>query len=73
MNKSYRVKGLDCQNCANKLADKLAKIDGVNKVSIEFFYEKMHLDFVDDKKDYVLSEVKRICAVNEPDMKILGL
>ncbi len=71
MTKAYKLKDLDCAACAAKLESHLAKIDGVNKVSVIF--QKMIIDFDDNKKDAVLFQVKSVTAKIEPEVKILGL
>ena len=40
MTKAYKLKDLDCAACAAKLESHLAKIDGVNKVSVNFIFQK---------------------------------
>lgn len=73
MNKAYRLKDLDCAACAAKLESHLAKIDGVNSVSVNFMYQKLLVDFQDDKKEAVLAEIKRVTAKVEPEVQIIGL
>ncbi len=73
MTKAYKLKDLDCAACAAKLESHLAKIDGVNKVSVNFIFQKMIIDFDDNNKDAVLSQVKSVTAKIEPEVKILGL
>ena len=36
MKRSYRLEGLDCANCAAKLERELAKIEGVDSVTVNF-------------------------------------
>ena len=45
-----KIKGLDCANCANELERAIEKIDGVDKVNINFITEKMELEY-DDKNE----------------------
>lgn len=73
MNKVYRLKDLDCAACAAKLEQHLAKIDGVNSVSVNFIYQKLMVDFDEAKKDEVLANIKSVTANVEPEVKILGL
>lgn len=37
----YTITGLDCPNCAAKLAANMEKIDGINAVKINFLTEKL--------------------------------
>ena len=36
MKQSFRLKGLDCANCAAKLERALAKLEGVERASVNF-------------------------------------
>ncbi len=73
MNKAFRLKDLDCAACAAKLESHLAKINGVNSVSVNFMYQKLLVDFDEARKDEILAEIKRVTNQIEPEVKILGL
>jgi Cd2+/Zn2+-exporting ATPase len=49
MEKQYRLKGLDCANCAAKIEQNVATINGVDHASVDFMKQKMtitsHTDF----------------------------
>ena len=36
MKTEYILEGLDCANCAAKISDKIAKLDGFNEVNLNF-------------------------------------
>ena len=36
MRKSFKLDEIDCANCARKLQDELARLDGVDAVSVNF-------------------------------------
>ena len=40
----FTVEGLDCPVCASKLAAKMAEIEGVDNVKINFLSEKLTVD-----------------------------
>ncbi len=40
----YTITGLDCPNCASKLADKMSALDGVNSAKINFLTEKLTVE-----------------------------
>ena len=40
----YTITGLDCPNCAAKLADKMSAIDGVDSAKINFLTEKLTVE-----------------------------
>ena len=40
----YTITGLDCPNCAAKLADKMSALDGVDSAKINFLTEKLTVE-----------------------------
>jgi len=70
MKKSYKVTGIDCPNCAAKLEDKLRKIDGVEKLTLNFLTERMTLEAADDRFAEVLENVVKLQKEHEPDWEI---
>ncbi|MDO4427921.1 MAG: cation transporter [Atopobiaceae bacterium] len=71
MRKSFRLDEIDCANCARKLQDELARVDGVDAVSVNFMTQKLTLSAADDRFDDVLSRVVGLAAKLEPDCKII--
>ncbi len=73
MRKTLRIKDIDCPVCASKIEANIAKIDGVNEVSLNFVAQRMSIDFDETKwetiKEKLVSEAKRV----EPDCTIIGL
>lgn len=71
MRKSYKLDEIDCANCANKLQDAVAKLDGVESVSVNFMTQKLTLTAADDAFDDVLERVVKLTAEIEPDCEIV--
>lgn len=71
MTKIYRVKNLDCANCAAKVERALGKIDGVNSASVSFLTQKITLDVDESRESDIICDVKRVCKKVEPDMEIV--
>ena len=71
MRKSFRLDEIDCANCAQKLQDAIAKVDGVDAVSVNFMTQKMTITAADDAFDDVLERVVRLAADLEPDCEIV--
>lgn len=71
MKKTYKIEGLDCANCAAKIEDMIAKLDGVNSCTINFITGKLILDAEDDKFETVLKEAARVCRKVERDAEII--
>ena len=71
MKKVFRLKDLDCANCAAKMEDKIKKIAGVNHAEVNFMAQKMTIDIDDDKFDAVMDKIVDICKKVEPDCVII--
>ena len=71
MKKKFKLKDLDCANCAAKMEDAIKKLDGVNDASVSFMTQKMMVDADDDRFDDIMQQVVKICAKVEPDCQIM--
>ena len=72
MKKTFRLKDLDCANCAAKMESRIAKIDGVNSVSISFMTQKMVLDAQDELFENVLAEAKKAIKKVDSAVEVLA-
>ena len=57
MKRNYKLIGLDCANCAASLERGIAKLKGVNSVSISFMTLKMIIDIEDENYQETLNNV----------------
>ena len=57
MKKNYKLEDLDCANCAAKMERAVAKIDGVNSVSISFMSQRMVIEADDSRFDEIMDQV----------------
>lgn len=64
---------IDCPVCAGKIESNIAKIDGVNEVSLNFVAQRMAFDCDDNKYDLIKKEIEREAKRIEPDCRIIGL
>lgn len=71
MKKSFKLEELDCAHCAQKMEDAIAKIDGVNKVNINFMAQKMILDADEDRFEDILKLAEAKIKEVEPDCRLL--
>lgn len=71
MKKTFKMENLDCANCAAKMEEKAAKIEGVNSVSVNFFAQKIVVDADETRFDDILSEIQKCVASVDSDCKIL--
>ncbi len=66
---NFKLKGLDCANCAAELERRIQKIEGIKNVSINFMTEKMELEYDENKED-IIKLVKKIIKKEEPDVTV---
>ena len=66
----FKIKGLDCANCAAELERAIQKIDGVTEASLSFMTEKLVMEIEDNRKDEVLKNLKKVVKKEEPDCTI---
>ena len=70
MKSKFKIKGLDCANCASQLEKSIQKLDGINNVSINFITQRMNLEYAKTKKEKILENVIKIIKREEPDVVI---
>ena len=70
MKVKFKIKGIDCANCAAELERAIQKIDGVTEASLSFMTEKLVMEIEDDRKDDVLKNLKKVVKKEEPDCTI---
>ena len=65
------MKNLECAHCASKMEQQIAKLEGVNSVTISFMTQKMTLDCDESKILEIVLQAKRICKKIEPDCTLV--
>lgn len=63
---------VDCAVCANKIQDAVAKVEGVNSVTVNFMTQKMIIDIDDAHFDEVMKKAIKVAKKVEPDFEVLG-
>ena len=71
MKKTFKLRDLDCANCAAKMENAIRKLDGVNSATVSFMTQKLTLDADDTRFDEILQQAARICKKVEPDCTIV--
>ena len=67
MKSKFKIKGLDCANCAAELERAIQKIDGVESANISFMTERMELEYDETRKEEIMQNVKKVIKKEEPD------
>ena len=70
MKVKFKIKGIDCANCAAELERKLQKIEGMESASISFITEKMVLEFAEEREAEMIEKAKKVIKKEEPDATI---
>ena len=65
----YEITGLDCPNCAAKLAAKIEKCEGIASAKINFLTEKLTIESELSCED-VYAIVTREAKAFDPDVKV---
>ncbi len=71
MKQIFRMQDLDCANCAAKMERKIAKIEGVQSVTVNFFAQKLILEADDAKWDEILPQVDEAVRKVDPDCRVI--
>ncbi len=69
MKKSFKLKGLDCANCATKIEEHVKKVDGVENASVSFMTQKMTVETSSDDEE-IFKKIKKVVKREEPDVKV---
>lgn len=71
MNKyKFKIKNLDCANCANELEGALQKIDIIENVSISFMTQKLIFECTEANKEQAIEKIRKVIKKEEPDVKL---
>ena len=71
MKLKFKIKGLDCANCAAELERKINKLEEIESASLSFMTERLVIEINDNlNKEDVLNNLKRIIKKEEPDVAI---
>ena len=54
MKSKFKIKGIDCANCAAKLESTIQKIEGVEGASISFMTERLVIECKEEEKQEVM-------------------
>ena len=68
MKSKFKLKGLDCANCAAELERAIQKLDGIESANISFMTEKMEIEYDETRKEDIVKSVKKLVKKEEPDV-----
>lgn len=71
MKKTYNMIDLDCANCAMRMEQNIAKLNGVKNISINFLTQKMNIEIDDGFNfDDVMKYVRKTVQIINSDCDI---
>lgn len=71
MKRIFKMKNVDCANCAAKMERAIAKIDGVEKVTISFLTQRLSIEADEDRLEEILQKASEVCQKIDHECKIL--
>ena len=71
MKKVFKLRDLDCANCARKMEDAIRKIDGGEDVQVSFMTQKLTLVADEVRFDEIVEKAVKACHRVEPDCEIV--
>ena len=71
MKKIFKLEGLNCAHCASVIEEKVAKVEGVKSVMVNFMTTKMTLESVDNNIEEVVGKVKQLISEIEPEANVV--
>lgn len=67
MKSTFKIKGIDCANCAAQLENAISKVEGVQSASISFMAERMVLEYDEQNAEEIMKKVRKLIKKEEPD------
>ncbi|MDR9769383.1 cation transporter [Acetomicrobium sp.] len=70
MKRAFKLRGLNCANCAEKIEREIKALEGVNFASVNFMTAKMVIDGDDARFDDIVKAAQGIVTRYEPDVVV---
>lgn len=68
--RTFEMEDLDCANCARKMQDAIAKLEGVVSCDVNFMMQKLTLEYDDSSEKKLFKEIKKCIKKVEPDCTV---
>ena len=66
----FKIRGLDCANCANELENVLQKMDGIKDLSINYMRERLFFSCFEEDKEIIFEKIQKRIKKEEPGVTI---
>ena len=70
MKYKFKIKGLDCANCALELEEKISKLKDIKSVSINFISQNIFIES-NINKDTLVKKLEKIIKEEEPGVELV--
>ena len=70
MKLKFKIKGLDCANCAAEIEREIQNLEGVDSVSLSFMAERLEIECDEAIKDDVVKRMKKLIKDEEPEVTV---
>jgi len=71
MKKTFKMVDVDCANCARKMQDAIAKLDGVTGCTISFLTQKLTIEADDARFDEIVKQAVKCVKRVDPDADVI--
>lgn len=69
MKTKFKIKGIDCANCAAELERAIQKMEGIISASLSFMAERLEIEYECEKEE-IIKRLKKLIKKEEPDATI---
>lgn len=66
----FKIKGLDCANCAAEMEREIQKVEGIETASLSFMSERLVIECDETKKDEIIERMKKVIKEEEPEVTV---
>ena len=71
MRKVFKIENIDCPNCARKMEIAANKIEGVNKVTINYMSGKIIVDADDNKFTEIVDNIAKVVKTVDYECEVV--
>ena len=68
MKKTFKLEGLGCASCADKIQNKISKLEGVSSATVNFVTTKLTIEGDESKMAQIVEFAAKIIKKLEPDV-----
>lgn len=66
----FKIKGLDCANCAAEMEREIQKVEGIETASLSFMSERLVIECDETKKDETIERMKKVIKEEESEVTV---